>query len=178
MTGRIKKIPARNADAWIRVLQLKPHPEGGFYKETYRSAERIARSRLPRRFKGPRSFSTAIYFLLKKNQVSRFHKIQSDELWHFYSGGPLRIHFLFPDGTYAYEDLGCSKNGASFQAVIPAGVWFGAELHATSRYALVGCTVAPGFDFMDFELGKRKQLIRKYPDQSAVILRLTPEASL
>lgn len=176
-TGRIKKIPARNADDWIRTLGLKKHPEGGFYRETYRSGERLARASLPRRFKGARAFSTAIYFLLKKNQISRFHRIQSDELWHFYSGDPLRIHFLFPNGTYAFEDLGSSSAGVSFQAVVPAGVWFGAELHSGSRYALLGCTVSPGFDFKDFEFAGRSALLRKYPDHQSVILRLTTEHS-
>jgi len=176
-TGRIRKIPAHNAGYWIRTLGLKSHPEGGFYKETYRSGEIVSRSALPRRFKGSRTFCTAIYFLLTNKQVSKFHRIQSDELWHFYSGDPLRIHFLFPNGDYAFQDLGCSAQGVSFQAVVPAGVWFGAELHSGSRYSLLGCTVSPGFDFKDFALGDRESLLQKYPDHKALILRLTEETS-
>ncbi len=169
-----KKIPAlKTARDWIQQLALKPHPEGGFFRETYRSFGQVSGAALTPSRKGPRAFSTAIYFLLKKRQVSRFHRILSDEIWHFYYGDPLRIHFLFPDGNYAFQDLGVSSRQSSFQVIVPAGVWFGASLHSGSRYALLGCTVAPGFDFSDFEMAKRKKLLREYPDNAEIVRALT-----
>lgn len=175
-TGRTKRSPKpKTAEGWIQQLGLKPHPEGGFYRETYRSSEKVKGAHLPRRFKGARCLSTSIYFLLKTGQVSRFHRILADEIWHFYRGDPVRIHFLFQNGSYAYQDLGVSEAAGAFQAVIPAGVWFGAEIHPGGRFALMGCTVAPGFDFKDFCLAGRKQLLKKYPDFKSTILRLTRE---
>lgn len=173
-TAPRKKIQAPDtAGRWIKQLALKPHPEGGFFRETYRSFGKLSGTSLNPPRKGSRTFSTAIYFLLKKKQVSHFHRILSDEIWHFYHGDPLRIHFLFPDGNYAFQDLGKDSSQASFQAIVPAGVWFGASLHPASRYALMGCTVAPGFDFSDFELANRKELLKQYPDHKSIIHALT-----
>lgn len=160
----------------IKLLCLLPHPEGGWYRETHRSALNITAAGLPLSFGGERAASTAIYFLLKKGDISALHRIKSDELWHFYAGTALTISVINPSGEYLDISLGSAlANGESFQVVVPAGCWFGAEVSGPGEYALVGCTVAPGFDFADFEMGKRTELLDKYPDHAAVIKRLTRE---
>lgn len=168
--------PVRDAAWWIEQLGLAPHPEGGYFRETYRAAERIAAAALPVRFGGERAFSTAVYFLLTADAFSAWHRIRSDELWHFHAGDPVTLHVLDADGrgTLATHRLGCDPaSGAPPQVTIPAGAWFAAEIEAPGRFALVGCTVAPGFDFADFELGARRDLLARYPAQRAAIERLT-----
>ncbi|TAG29333.1 MAG: cupin domain-containing protein [Sphingobacteriia bacterium] len=156
----------------IEQYQLIPHPEGGYYKETYRSSETIDANDLPRRFSGSRAFGTAIYFLLVKNYFSAFHRIQSDECWHFYEGAALNVHILFANGSYNCIRLGNnSKAGEVYQAMVPAGAWFASE--TTGDYSFVGCTVAPGFDFADFELAERDSLKKIYTSHSLLIDRLT-----
>ena len=162
------------AEAWIRELELAPHPEGGFYRETYRANEMIPASALPSRYAGRRSFSTAIYFLLRSGEVSRFHRLRSDEAWHFYDGSPLRLHVFERGGKYSAPVLGPKKGRASrFQLVVPKGAWFGAEVTERDSFSLIGCTIAPGFDFADFELGRRADLIRRFPGRRRLIERLT-----
>ena len=164
----------KDATYWIEKLGLVKHPEGGYYRETYRSDEAVERSALPGRFSGPRPFSTAIYFLLSGDDISAFHRIKSDEVWHFYSGAPLTIHVIEQNGNYSPIQLGCSPvHEEYFQAVIKAGSWFGAALNEPRSYALVGCTVAPGFDFSDFEMGAREKLCRLYPAHRTIIEKLT-----
>ncbi|MBF5005105.1 cupin domain-containing protein [Diaphorobacter caeni] len=161
------------AQALIEQLGLVRHPEGGWYRETYRASEMLASPALPARFSGDRSLSTAIYFLLSDSDISSLHRIKADEVWHFYAGSALNVHCIFPDGVHRVFKLGPNiAAGEQFQAVVPAGCWFGAEL-AESGFALVGCTVAPGFDFADFELGQAKQLCNRYPQHKAMISRLT-----
>jgi predicted cupin superfamily sugar epimerase len=161
------------AKTLIEQLALARHPEGGWFKETYRASEKVAAQALPARFGGERSVSTAIYFLLEAGDISALHRIQSDEVWHFYAGSTLRVHGIFPDGAYQEWKLGANTAaGEQFQAVVPASCWFGAEL-AEGGFALVGCTVAPGFDFADFELAEAKQLGDRYPQHAALINRLT-----
>jgi predicted cupin superfamily sugar epimerase len=163
------------ADHWIRFLELTPHPEGGYYREIYRAGETIPRQALPRRYDGPRVFSTSIYFLLKSGQVSRLHRLASDEIWHFYDGGPLLIHAIDRGGAYQTVRLGPDPaSGGTFQAVVPGGTWFGAEVPSPGLFSLVGCTLAPGFEFADFELGRREDLLRLFPGQASLIVRLTP----
>ncbi len=157
--------PARH---WIEKLFLVKHPEGGYYRETYRAAESIPQNGLPPRFSGLRAFSTAIYFLLPSGECSALHRIKSDEVWHFYAGNSLTIHVIDERGTYTQIKLG----GDSFQAVVPAGCWFGATVDGPGSYALAGCTVAPGFDFADFELANRADLVALYPQHRAIIERL------
>jgi len=129
---------------------------------------------LPSGFKGPRSASTAIYFLLEPGMFSAFHRIQSDELWHFYAGDPLLVHVIDEDGEYSQIQLGPSHDaGEVFQANVAAGCWFAAELKPGGEFALVGCTVAPGFDFADFEIASRARLAGTYPRHSELIHRLT-----
>lgn len=156
----------------VTQFQLLPHPEGGFYKETYRSAELINEHALPDRFAGNRHFSTAIYFLLEQGNFSAFHRIQSDELWHFYAGDPLQVHILTPEGSYTKIQLGNKGDEPCFQAMVPAGSWFASETAPGGSYSFVGCTVAPGFDFADFELAGAAALMAIYPDHAELIGRL------
>jgi predicted cupin superfamily sugar epimerase len=158
----------------IDRLKLAPHPEGGYFRETYRASESVAASALPRRFNGERSISTAIYFLLEAGQRSHLHRIRSDEVWHFYAGDPLIVVEIDAAGTLTTTRLGSDLGaGAVFQHVVPAGSWFGATPAEDGRFTLVGCTVAPGFDFADFELAERAALVAEYPGHQAWIRRLT-----
>lgn len=158
----------------VEKLELKPHPEGGFYKETYRSDGVIPKSELESKFSGDRSYCTGIYFLLTDSAFSAFHKINQDEMWHFYEGDPLRVHMIDPDGNYSFQDIGLNlDNGEIPQFTVPAGVWFASEVAEGGTYSLVGCTVSPGFDFDDFELPPRKDLIDAFPDHKEIIARLT-----
>ncbi len=160
-----------NADYWINGLDLTPHPEGGCYRETYRSRTLID----PPGFKGSRSAYTAIFFLLKGNEISRLHRIKSDEIWHFHYGSSLSLHIITTAGAHEIVRLGPDiGNGHNFQAMIPASHWFGATVDDPCSYSLVGCTVAPGFDFQDFELAERQKLLATYPMHKAIIKRLTP----
>ncbi len=164
----------QNADYWISKLNLKKHPEGGFYREIYRAEETVAAQALPERFIGPRSLSTAIYYLLKDNEFSALHRIQSDEVWHFYAGSSITIHTIDQRGRYDRILLGSNpENDEYFVAAIGARCWYGATLNEPGSYALVGGTVAPGFEFEELELANRTDLIRSFPEHSAVIRRLT-----
>jgi predicted cupin superfamily sugar epimerase len=155
----------------INQYQLLPHPEGGYYKETYRSTEHIPHAALAQHFSGLRSFSTAIYFLLLKDLFSAFHRIKSDECWHFYDGASLHVHVLHLNGNYELIRLGRnSLEGEVYQAIVPAGAWFASE--SIGEYSFVGCTVAPGFDFADFELARAASLKADYPDHEKLIERL------
>jgi predicted cupin superfamily sugar epimerase len=159
---------------YIRALSLLPHPEGGWYRETYRSDETIPQAGLPERFPGPRQLATAIYFLLTSDSFSALHRIRSDELWHFYAGSPLILHLIEANGCSRSLRLGPNiGTGESFQLQVPADCWFGATVDQPDSFALVGCTVAPGFNFADFELGRRAALLRQYPLQQELIERLT-----
>jgi len=158
----------------VERLELIRHPEGGWYRESYRSTEVVPAAALPQRFSGPRSYCTSIYFLLERKDISALHRIESDELWHFHAGATLTIQVITPSGERSEFRLGSDLgSGASFQAVVPAGCWFGAEVSGEGDYSLVGCTVSPGFDFADFEMGDRDELLRLYPAHADVIRRLT-----
>jgi predicted cupin superfamily sugar epimerase len=164
------RLPQRLIDE----LALLPHPEGGFYRETYRDPARIKRVTDG----AERSASTAIYYLLTDDAYSAWHRIQSDEGWHFYTGDVLNVHVLTPDGVLTLHRLGnpLSQPGTVFQAVVPAGCWFAAERAAgAAGYALVGCTVAPGFEFSEFELADQAEVARlasSHPRHAALITRL------
>lgn len=163
------------ADYWIKEYVLLPHPEGGYYAETYRAAESIDPRALPDRFGGARSFSTGIYFLLESHNFSAFHRIKSDEMWHFYAGEALEV-FVIDPGTRQLNIIRLGnnpENGETFQAVVPAGTWFGSRPAKGSSYALVGCTVAPGFDFEDFEMAEQEALKAEFPEFSELIGELT-----
>ena len=184
------------AQYYVQTLKLQPHPEGGYFAENYRSAETIEQTALPQRFGGARVFGTAIYFLLESHHVSALHRIHSDEVWHFYAGDPLEIFVIDPAGSLTVIRLGADMaRGEVFQAVVSAGCWFGSKpaestvaeftvVQSTrgestpgkstpAGFCLVGCTVAPGFDFADFEMADRTALLAEYPEHRAVIERLT-----
>jgi uncharacterized protein len=164
----------KSAQFWINKLNLIAHPEGGCYRETYRAELSIPKEALPSQFTGPRLVSTAIYFLLDRENFSAFHRLRSDELWHFYSGSPIVVHVIEPDGRYSEICLGCDPDaGEVLQAVVKAGCWFASRVRDPKSFALAGCTVAPGFDFADFELGKRAELVRLYPQHRNLIESLT-----
>jgi predicted cupin superfamily sugar epimerase len=162
-----------NADFFIRQYKLQSHPEGGYFAETYRSPEFIPRTGLPQRFTGERAFSTAIYFLLVGKQFSSFHRIQADETWHFYHGSPLELTMISPEGIHTMVMIGDNPTqGHCFQYTVPAGYWFASRCTDEKGHSFVGCTVAPGFDFDDFELAKADQLAAQYPSHEAIIRSL------
>jgi uncharacterized protein len=162
------------AQYWIDKLNLLPHPEGGYYRETYRAELSIAQEALPDGFIGPRSISTAIYFLLDGENFSAFHRLRSDEVWHFYAGGPLVIHVIQESGERSEIQLSSDPaDGLLLQAVIQAGRWFACRVRDPNSFALVGCTVAPGFDFADFEMAKQAELIRAFPQHRELIEQFT-----
>lgn len=158
----------------INELKLEPHPEGGFYKETYRSSNSIPQKILGSEFTGDRNYCTAIYFLLTTDNFSAFHKIKQDEIWHYYSGNSLFVHIISPDGKYTKHTVGMNlANGETPQFMVPAGSWFASSVNGKSGYSLVGCTVSPGFNFDDFELAERKKLILKFPQHTNLITQYT-----
>lgn len=163
-----------SAEQWIRRLGLQKHPEGGYFKETYRAAESLATSSLPGRYGSDRALSTSIYFLITAGEPSHFHRVASDELWHFHTGSPLTLHVIDPAGHYRAEHLGVNADAESApQVAIPHGHWFGATVDQSDGFSLVGCTVAPGFDFADFELADRNILLNLCPEQKTLIYSLT-----
>ena len=160
------------AEFYITHLGLLPHPEGGFYKENYRSGEKW--SGTSDEFPFDRNFSTAIYYLLSNGDFSGFHRIKSDECWHHYAGDTLLIHIIHKDGTYECIHLGKhSGNGEVFQFVVPANAWFASEPAPGSSFVLTGCTVSPGFDFKDFEMAKQIELLQQFPQHAMIIQQLT-----
>lgn len=162
---------------WVETLQLEPHPEGGFFHETYRSDETLRPEVLPERFKGPRNLGTAIYFMLTAGNFSAFHRLEADEIWHFHDGDVLEVHFIHPNGHYERHLVGMKPDEGAFpQLVIPRHVWFAAQTLGRKEedgFSLIGCTVAPGFDFEDFELAERKKLLDQFPDHTSLIERFT-----
>jgi len=165
---------AKTAQYWINKINLIAHPEGGYYCETYRSQLSIAKEALPPEFTGSRLVSTAIYFLLEGENFSAFHRLRSDEIWHFYAGGTIAVHVIDPDGSYSKIQLGSDPQaGEVFQAVVKAGSWFASQVRDPKSFALAGCTVAPGFDFADFELGSRSEVVKLYPQHRKLIEQFT-----
>ena len=163
-----------SAEEIIKILDLKPHPEGGFYKETYRSHGEIKEDSLDINYHGKRNFSSCIYFLLTSDTFSAFHRIQQDEIWHFYDGSPIKLHTISENGIHSEFIIGNDLiNGQSPQLMVPGGHWFGAEVINKNSYSLVGCTVSPGFNFDDFELPKRKKLISLFPKHKEIIKKLS-----
>lgn len=164
------------ADELIDRLHLQRHPEGGYFREMYRSPVTIPESALPPGAAGARAAGTAIYFLLREGEKSRLHRLRFDEVWHYYLGGPLRLVAISPDGVAEHFTLGQDLGaGQELQRVVPAGRWFGAYPLPGAPYSLVGCTVAPGFAFEDFTLGSREELIRCYPHLRELIAGLTAD---
>ena len=154
----------------VKKLGLTPHPEGGFFKETYRSKGEINTDSLPSDYDGKRNYATSIYFLLTSDTFSAFHRIRQDEIWHFYDGSPIRLHTISETGEHKEHLIGLDfSKGQVPQLVVPGGQWFAATVVRENDYALVGCTVSPGFSFQDFELPSKKELIAKFPMHAQLI---------
>jgi len=175
MEKKKQRIHLKNqAKNWIKNLGLIKHPEGGWFKETYRSKEIISKENLPDRFSGDRCFSTSIYFLLTSNEFSAFHKIKQDEIWHFYEGSSLSIHVIDETGEYFRLFLGKEiEKNESLQVVVKEGWLFGASVNEKNLFSLVGCTVAPGFNFEDFEMPDRTSLMKQFPQHRNIIEKLS-----
>jgi predicted cupin superfamily sugar epimerase len=157
------------------LLHLKPHPkEGGYFVETYRSTEYIPEGALPKRYQGVRSYATAIYYLLTPETFSAMHRLQSDEIFHFYLGDPVEMLQLLPDGSGRVLILGPDiLNGMQPQVIVPRGVWQGSKLLHGGTFALLGTTVSPGFEFADYESAQRDVLVESYPKYRDLIITLT-----
>ncbi len=162
----------RNAQYWINKLNLTPHVEGGAYGEVYRAGLLLPHSTLTTAHHGDRNAMTSIYFLLQHGEFSAFHRIASDELWHHYDGGPLCIYEITTDGTLKRHLLGIEEGATPF-VMIPAGSWFGSRVEKGGSFTLCGCTVAPGFDFADFQLADRQVLAAQYPAHATIITEMT-----
>ncbi len=146
----------------IQFYQLEPHPEGGYFKETYRSSLSLSTE------KGERCASTAIMFLITKNSISHFHRLSADEGWHFYDGDPLRLLQITPQGELLEITMGRNpQRGEKLQHIVPAGHWFASTSYGD--YSLVGCTVAPGFEFSDFEMGIKSSLQEAFPQHKSIL---------
>ena len=158
-----------------KLLNLEPHPrEGGYFIQTWRSEETIPQQALPARYSGQRHTGTAIYYLLEPGTFSEMHCLQSDEIFHFYYGDPVEMLQLAPDGTSRTIVLSNSlAPGTTPQLIVPKGVWQGTRLLPGGKVALLGCTVSPGFEYVDYEEGTREALQREYPQYADLIALLT-----
>lgn len=163
-----------NQEFYIQHLNLLPHPEGGYYREVYRSELSLSAGALPKIFGASRQVSTSIYFLIGKLNFSAFHRIKSDETWHFYEGSALEVLELLADGSLKKTSIGKNlAQGDHFQYTVKANTWFASRVKAGGEFSLVGCSVAPGFDFEDFELARRNELLEKFPQHKEEIMALT-----
>lgn len=157
----------QNASYWINHLNLQPHPEGGYYKEVFRSQQQVNRAGSD----GVLQACTSIYYLLEGEDYSGFHRIQSDEVWYFHKGVPLNIHVITAEGTPEVWELSDMPTG-NLSLVVPAGLWFAAEIPSKTGYALVSCAVAPGFEFSEFEMAEKDVLQKRYPGHDELFARL------
>ena len=164
----------KNVEKIIKKLDLQPHPEGGYFKEVYRSKTEIPGHVLGENFNGDRNCSTSIYFLLTSENFSAFHRIRQDEIWHFYMGSAIDLHVITEKGDHKKYIIGNDLEADELlQLVVPAGDWFAAEVNKPDSFALVGCTVSPGFSFEDFELPSRYELLNKFPQHRDLITKFT-----
>lgn len=162
-----------SAEYWINKLGLEPHPEGGYFREVYRSEDTVGMAGLPDRFDGDRSAATLIYYLLMNDEFSTLHRIKSDEIWVHIAGGNLDIHQIRSEGKYKRHQLGKDLDAnQTLVCVIEQGTWFGASLPNENTFCLCTCLVAPGFDFSDFEMGDPEQLKKAYPEHTTIINKL------
>jgi predicted cupin superfamily sugar epimerase len=162
------------AEYWIQHFNLQPHPEGGFFRETYRSTLEIENKELPVGYNGNRRLATSIYYLLRSGERSRFHRLRSDELWYFHYGSVLKIIMIDQEGQKHTRLLGANVEKAEhMQVLIPSGTVFAAEVSGKESYSLIGCMVSPGFEFDDFELFRQDDLIQAYPQHTELIKRFT-----
>lgn len=153
---------------WIQQLSLLPHPEGGYYREVFRGNDVISSG--DNRYSGPRNNITSIYFLLGSEDRSVFHRLKSDEIWYYHAGCSATLHLLDADGNYRKEIIGPE---GQLQVIITRDQWFGATVNTPDSYILVSCAVAPGFDFSDFEMASREELLASYSQHEEIIKRLT-----
>ncbi|MCX6209236.1 MAG: cupin domain-containing protein [Bacteroidetes bacterium] len=168
--------PTITPEELIKEYKLQPHPEGGYYRESFRSDLIIPKRALPKGFKGDRVSSTAIYFLLEQGNFSAFHRIKSNECWHFYCGEPLHVYVIDHDGSLYTITLGSNITlGQYFHYTVPANCWFASQPAKDSSFSFVGCSVSPGFDFEDFELAKADELAKQYPQHENIIRELCRE---
>ena len=158
----------------IKELNLLPHPEGGYFSETYRSKEIIKKENLPAKYGSDRNYLTSIYFLLEDNNFSAFHRLKTDEIWYFHFGNPLMLNTIDEQGTLTQNILGPDfRAGQKFQHTVPAGHWMSASVLNEEGFSLIGCSMSPGFDYDDFELGDRKKLIELFPRHKVIIEKYT-----
>jgi uncharacterized protein len=160
-------MEAQDAKYWIERLDMQPHPEGGYYKEVFRSQQQVHRLNAEE----TKQACTSIYYLLEGNDFSGFHRLVSDEIWYFHVGAPVHIHSIDKEGKYQLHELSAAPTG-HFSVVIPGGCWFAAEIPSQQQFSLVSCVVAPGFDFREFEMAKQQELMASYPHHREVITRL------
>ncbi|AYL96128.1 cupin domain-containing protein [Mucilaginibacter celer] len=163
-------MKTQSAAYYIQTLNLLPHPEGGHYKETFRSGQEVSRVGAA----DVKQACTSIYYLLENNDFSGFHRIASDEIWYFHKGAPLLIHVIDLDGNLTSHELSDLDTG-SFSVMVKAGLWFAAEIKTGEGFTLVSCAVAPGFDFSEFEMAKRDELVKKYPQHMDLLRRMCRE---
>lgn len=162
----------KTAAYWVEKLELEKHPEGGWYREIYLSEDIVPQTGLPSSFRGERSFATSIYYLLEGTDFSAFHRIKSDEIWHYYAGTSAIEIFSLEKGKLKKYLVGDDpESGQTFQVIIPKNTWFAARLVNREGYALAGCTVSPGFHFEDFELADGR-LLKEFPDLKDEIVPL------
>jgi predicted cupin superfamily sugar epimerase len=163
----------------MKLLQLQPLPmEGGYYRETYRAGEQLAATALPSRYGRAKALATAIYYLLTPQTCSALHRLPTDEVFHFYLGSPVQMLQLLPNGQGQVLTLGTDLAGGQRpQVVVPHGVWQGAYLIPGGAFAMLGTTMAPGFDFSDYEPADRAALLAAYPNYADLICRLTPSST-
>lgn len=158
---------------YISKLGLEPHPEGGYFRRTFESQEQISDQELTVDFAGKRMLYTSIYFLLTSNDVSHFHRLQSDELWYYHTGSPLSVHMIDENGEYKEHKLGLNlDNGEVPQVLVPKNTIFGSSVQDKDTFSLVGCMVSPGFEYEDFELFTQDELLAKYPEHKEIILKI------
>ncbi|WP_449538704.1 cupin domain-containing protein [Ferdinandcohnia sp. Marseille-Q9671] len=159
-----------NAQYYISKLGLKPHPEGGFYKNTYASDVTIE---VEQNRAKTRNLFTSIYFLLRFEDISHFHRLQSDELWYYHGGSSLTVHIIDENGEYTEAKLGLNLDqGEVPQVLVPKHSIFGSSVKEEDTFSLVGCMVSPGFDFEDFKLFTQDELLKEYPQYDAIIRKL------
>ncbi|MFF2885935.1 cupin domain-containing protein [Paenibacillus sp. NPDC057967] len=169
-------MQATSPEYWISKLELNAHPEGGYYKRTYQGEEKITDQELSVEFNGHRWLYTSIYFLLRSQDISHFHRLKSDELWYYHAGSPLTIHVIHENGTYEEIKLGSNlEKGETMQYLVPKNSIFGSSVLESDTFSLVGCMVAPGFDFQDFELFTQQELLAQYPEHHEVIRKVAYE---
>ncbi|RKZ01403.1 hypothetical protein DRQ21_10750 [Candidatus Fermentibacteria bacterium] len=159
---------------WIQALGLVPHPEGGYYREFYRSKYILNQEWLPSGFTGKREMGSVIHYMLTNDRCSAFHRLKSDEIWHFHDGSPFVLHLIDPKGVYSVVHLGINVAAGEVPCfAVPAGHWFGAEVAEENSFSLASCTVIPAFNFDDFEMPATDELIGIFPHLAKEIRHLS-----